>query len=296
MKLLMLKGLPASGKTTYAKRIVAKSREKNTKWIRVNKDDLRAMLHASIWSKENEREVLAIRDHIIKESLYNGHNVVVDDTNFNPVHEEQLRKLAQRYSADFEVKFIEVPIEKCIKRDLERPNSVGEAVIRKMYNEYLAPVKTAAVYKPPKDAPTAILIDIDGTLAHHHDRSPFDWSRVGEDTLDKVVADIVNHYYRTGRDLMSESPNPSIILLSGRDGSCRDLTEKWLADNNVQYDHLFMRPANDNRKDFIVKREIFDQNIKDKYNVLFILDDRNQVVEMWRSMGIKVLQVAEGDF
>lgn len=57
-----------------------------------------------------------------------------------------------------------------------------------------------------------------------------------------------------------------------------------------------MRPEGDERKDSIVKQEIYEKYIKDRYNVRFVLDDRNQVVDMWREVGLKVLQVAPGDF
>jgi hypothetical protein len=87
-----------------------------------------------------------------------------------------------------------------------------------------------------------------------------------------------------------------VFAVSGRDGSCRELTENWLAANNIPFDGLFMRPVGDMRKDSIVKMEIFENEFKGKYNIKFILDDRNQVVAMWRSLGLTCLQVADGDF
>jgi len=57
-----------------------------------------------------------------------------------------------------------------------------------------------------------------------------------------------------------------------------------------------MREAQDTRKDSIVKQELYQKYVQDKYNVSFILDDRQQVVDMWRSFGLTVFQVAEGDF
>jgi hypothetical protein len=84
--------------------------------------------------------------------------------------------------------------------------------------------------------------------------------------------------------------------MSGRDGSCRDITIKWLEDNNIKYDSLLMRAESDFRKDSIVKKELFDNHIKNKYFIEYVLDDRNQVVDMWRDMGLKCLQVQEGNF
>ncbi len=73
-------------------------------------------------------------------------------------------------------------------------------------------------------------------------------------------------------------------------------TMKWLNDNGIKFDDLYMRFTNDSRIDSIVKQEIYEMCIKDKYNVLFVLDDRDQVVNMWREQGLKCLQVAEGNF
>lgn len=288
MKLMMLKGLPASGKTTYAKKLAEDG------WTRVNKDDLRAMLNNGKWSGKNEKYVLQVRDNIIVSSLQAGKSVVVDDTNFNPAHAERLKQLAKEHGAAFETKFFDVEVEECIKRDLLRPVSVGEKVIRDMYDQYLAP--QPEVYKYKAGVPTAILCDIDGTLAHGIGvtRKPYEWDKVGTDTLDETVAGVLRQYRPT--DVMDDDPQPKIILLSGRDGSCRAATEEWLDRHDIKYDVLLMREENDVRKDYIVKRELFDQHVRENYKVLFVLDDRNQVVNMWRSMGLKCLQVANGAF
>ena len=276
MKLLMLKGLPASGKSTFARKLAEDG------YIRVNKDDLRSMLHAGKWSKENEKQILRLRDSIIVDSLVVGKSVVVDDTNLAAKHKERLQQIAREYKAQFETKFFDTSVEECIKRDLGRAVSVGEKVIRDMYKQFLA---QQDVYCPPQDRPTAIICDIDGTLAHMNNRGPYDWGKVGTDTVDDSVMELLNRYGDT-----------HIILLSGRDAVCRPETEEWLRRYGITYDHLFMRAENDNRKDNIVKRELFDNHIRDNYRVQFVLDDRNQVVEMWRSMGLKCLQVADGDF
>ena len=77
----------------------------------------------------------------------------------------------------------------------------------------------------------------------------------------------------------------------------RERTEAWLSFYGVKdYEFLLMRRENDFRKDNIVKQEIYENHIKDKYNVLMIYDDRDQVVNMWRSLGLKVYQVNRGDF
>lgn len=281
-KLLMLKGLPASGKSTFAKELV-----KTQGYVRVNKDDLRAMLHGSKHTKGNEAQTLRIRDAVIADSLHNGRNVVVDDTNLNPIHEQVLRELAAQFGAQFSVKFFDVSPAECIERDLKRPVSVGSRVIMQQYNQWLRKAPVEPVFNP--ELPTAILCDIDGTLAKMGTRSPFDWKKVGQDTLNRPVAHVLDKFARDG--------DVSIVMMSGRDSVCRQETRDWLKRHHIKYTALHMRAEGDNRKDNIVKRELYEQHIAGKYNVLFVLDDRNQVVDMWRNeLGLTVLQVAEGDF
>jgi hypothetical protein len=132
----------------------------------------------------------------------------------------------------------------------------------------------------------AIMCDIDGTLAHMVDRKPFEWHRVGQDRVDTIIAKILDEF----------SDRYRIVLMSGRDAVCREETEYWLKINNIYYDELIMRPENDNRKDSVVKRELYEAHVEPRFSVLFVLDDRDQVVKMWREIGLKCLQVAEGDF
>lgn len=280
MKVLLLRGLPASGKSTYAKELVAV----NHNWVRVNKDDLRAMMNNGEFSWKLEKQIVKAERELAENALKLGKNVIVDDTNFNPDHVIFFSRLAYQYGAEFEIKFFNTPLEECIKRDNKRPNGVGETVIRKMYNQYLKP--KPAVYERNDILPTAIICDIDGTLAHMKNRSPYDWGRVGKDDVDPIIKSLLNKLKN----------KYFIILVSGRDEVCREETEQWLSNNGIEYRFLLMRRNGDNRPDTVIKKEIFENDIRDDYNIEFVLDDRNQVVEMWRSLGLKCLQVAEGDF
>lgn len=133
----------------------------------------------------------------------------------------------------------------------------------------------------------AIIVDIDGTLAKMNGRSPFSWDKVGSDTVNEPVKKLVNMYARNG----------VVILFSGRDSVCRDLTIQWLDKHDIKFDGLFMRPKGNNEKDSIIKRRLYDEHIAGKYNIEFVLDDRDQVVEMWRKdLGLTCLQVDYGNF
>lgn len=293
--LTMTKGLPASGKTTWAKLEVAKSKGKVK---RINKDDLREMIDDGIWSKENEKHILKVRDKLVVHYMSNGYDVIVDDTNLAPKHQATLQELAEGFQANFEVKsFLEVPLLECIKRDLKREKPVGERAIRSMYNAFIRKKGEVKQYTPPTinpDLPNCIVVDIDGTLAHMNGRSPYDHTKVSEDIVDENVRDVVNRY--ADIDPNTGLRSTYVVVVSGRKDICRPETIEWLQDNQVIFDEIHMRKTDDDREDSIIKQEIYEQYIKPRYNVRFVLDDRDRVVKMWREQGLKVLQVAEGDF
>lgn len=283
---VMTKGLPASGKSTWAEQVILERPAGAA--VRVNRDLIRTMLHADRWKgSDTEDLTVAARDVLLEIAMQNRVDVVItDDTNLDPKLEEHFHRLAERYLYDFQVKdFTSVPVKTCIERDLKRSRSVGEKVIKRMYAKYLEQPYEAIEGTP--GLPWAILVDVDGTLAHMQGRSPYDYTKVATDLLDEVVAELVASAADAGY---------TIIVCSGRDDSCRDDTADWLNRHKIHFDQLLMRKTGDDRKDSIVKSEIFDQQIAGKYNIRYVLDDRDQVVEMWRERGLKVLQVAPGDF
>ena len=214
-------------------------------------------------------------------AIEKGKHVIVDDTNLAAKHELRIKQLIKGKAELVIQDFTDVPLKTCIERDLKRPAPVGERVIRNMHKQFLVQVST---YIENTELPKAIIVDIDGTLAKMNGRSPYDLSKVKEDACNSVVKGLVNAYSET------------VIILSGRDGICKQDTIDWLKQNEIKYDELFMREEGNKEKDAIIKRKMFDQNIRGKYFVEYVLDDRNRVVEMWRSMGLTCLQVADGDF
>ena len=94
----------------------------------------------------------------------------------------------------------------------------------------------------------------------------------------------------------ADNPVTRIVLCSGRDSGLRDATEAWLTKHSIFYNALYMRASGDNRKDSIVKVELL-QDIQRDYGWPWLgVDDRQQVVDAIRAQGIRVLQVAPGDF
>jgi predicted kinase len=286
MKLILTKGLPASGKTTWAKEYIQKYPET----ANLCKDDLRLQLSGT---NKREKRIIKVRDLLTEYYFEQGYSVIWSDTNLNPVHLRRATELAAQYQVELKIQdFTDVPLAECIRRDLVRSNSVGQQAIEQMYYDYLHTPESAPVYDP--QLPDCYLVDIDGTLAlvggasplENRGRSPFAWDRVGEDALNPAVAQTIA---KLGRD-------SQIVLLSGRSSVCYDLTVTWLKEHSIDYKDLFMRPVNDQRPDEILKSELYYFHIRDRYNVIGVIDDRPKVCRMWRSLGLSVFQVGNPDY
>lgn len=278
----MTVGVSGSGKTTWAKSVVAA----DGNCVNINKDDLREMLHNSVHSKGRESLVIKVQEAIVGLAIESGNDVIISDTNLNP---DNIERIKNKFSdkADVVIKdFTDVPLKTCIDRDSKRSKPVGEKVIKDQYRRYIK--KEPNVLEQDKTLPKAIIFDIDGTLAHMTDRKPYEWNKVGEDLVDEELAQMARDMYLLGN---------WILIVSGRDEVCRKETTEWLNKNKIPYNALFMRQEGDNRRDSIIKKEIFFNYIQPNWYVRFVFDDRDQVVnEAWREIGIKCYQVAEGDF
>lgn len=292
-------GLPGSGKTTETEDFL----RKNPDWVKIGRDEFRFMLrNAPVLGFREENMITSMVFDAARKALRSGFNVILDNTHCKVEYIEQaIEELGEM--ADIEYRLFDVPVETCIERDSRRDRVVGEKVIRKMAKD-LKNLKDSFHFQPQKarerkrkdyskdwnpDLPNAVIFDIDGTLAHFgNKRGPFDWKRVGVDDVDRVVARQLQMHRKNG---------DTILIVSGRDGSCRQETSDWLEFYDLEFDQLFMRPVNDFRKDNIIKKEIYHNEILGKYNVIVIYDDRDQVVKMWREeLGLKVFQVEPGDF
>lgn len=283
-KIIMLKGLPASGKSTWAKEKI----NENSNYIRINKDDIRESITGK-WTSKKEKIVISIRNSLIKTGISLGKNVIIDDTNLNPKHEQSLKTLAQELGVEFEVNdsFLKVSVEECVERDIKRDKSVGYKVIYKMYYDYLYQDPSKKIVNSSNKKRRCVICDIDGTLAHNYGgRNIYDLTRVKEDTPDPLVCAVLDGLDSTfGIDYLD------IIIVSGREDDCRKETEEWLYHNMIPYKALYMRKSGDKRDDAIVKEEIYKEFIEPEYCVLGVIDDRNKVVRMWEKLGVKVMKV-----
>ncbi len=294
MSFTMTRGIPASGKTTWAKECALKSGGK----IKVIcKDDLRAMFDAGKYSKEREVFINKVRNKLIIEALDAGYSVIVADTNISSKDEKTFADLAALYKTKFEIKEFHVRLEDALLRNRGRTDKapVPDKVIIDMYYRLNSP--NLPTYRN-KELPPAIICDIDGTIARRVERSPFDMSRVGEDEPISEVIEIIEKF----------SIDHKIIFLSGRT-DCYDDTWKWINANINLHFHtkkksvepidcqlvstMFMREVGDVRKDCIFKKDAYNKYIKDVYDVKFVIDDRAQVVSMWRDeLNLRCLEAA----
>jgi hypothetical protein len=272
----------------------------------------------------NEKLVTEVRNAALKAALKKGRNIILDETNLNPRNFEEVTKIVKELniSAMIMEKPFYIELEEALERDSKRIGTakVGEEIVRKFWKK--SGGKQHKFYKPkaeifqPGDVdeiilcpdfdlalPNAIISDLDGTLAlfnsigkngqavlkHKgvHVRSPYDASKCEADAPNEPVVAVIDSFYKNGY---------KIIFCSGREDCYRTQTEKFITKHlGIEYE-LFMRQTADQRKDSIIKQEIYNKNIKGKYNVFFVLDDRDQVVELWRSLGLTCFQVAEGNF
>lgn len=291
-KFIITVGLPASGKSHFAEQWVAEDPENR---VQVEKDQIRKDARLFKGGEYNhkrgdEAAVVRERNRLISEALSSGKSVISSDTNLGGNHIASMSKIAREYGASIEVReFLDVPIATLLERDSKREGSVGEQVIRRMFHQHIKEMPT--FYKWVDDREVCVISDIDGTMTlGPKDRSPYEWGKVGNDDLNIATSAILDGVQFIGYV-------EKTILFSGRDESCRKETEEWLAKQCIKYDELHMRPAGDVRNDAEIKLELFNKHIRDKYNVLFVLDDRPRVCDMWRDvLGLTVLQLGDVNY
>lgn len=305
-KLSITVGIPGSGKTTEAFRIQHAAEPGEVELV--SRDDLRHLLYQSegILSNAEESNITKIQKMIVKEGLRANRHVIVHDMNLREKYRKQWAEIAWKMGAEFKIiDLTHVPMAECVVRDNNRMRSgqrhVGGALIMNLHQKFVkgkgpveypeSPLICPVVpepYVPDVSLPKAVIVDIDGTVADCTGvRNPYDPSKYH---LDKPKTKVIKLVQELHYDLGYE-----IIFCSGRHEDYRDATEEWIYEHIKVPFRLLMRHYKD-RDDSVEKLDLFNTFIRDSYNVKFVLDDRKRVVEMWRSLGLLVLQVDEGDF
>lgn len=305
--LVITRGLPGAGKATFARRWVDEDLEKR---IRVNYRDLYTSMYGrSRPPREPQKNSVRKAQHAqVQALLLSGISVVVDDENLVLRDARAFADLALRTGAEFQVRdFTDVSLSECIQRDAGRVFSVGEQTIRDLYRRYKFPLpkveptprragERPAWYKPhDTSAIPTVIVDLDGTLARNITNremwGPRFEERVYEDEVNQSVLRFITGWLMQGYEL---------IFMSGRAEISRAETMRWLFDKaGIREDEyeLFMRRNGDGRHDYEVKADLFEEHVRPYYaNVALAIDDRNQVVDLWRGIGLECWQVRDGDF
>lgn len=327
-RMILLVGLPGSGKTTWAKSHLDMG---GVIRYRINWDELRTEMGFHTFKRAEEE---AMQEESFRRAQLAGvtgvKEIIVDNTNLNEKTRGRWESLAEQNGWEYEEKWFNQPVDLCVLRDSYREGKaqVGRTVIERMA------LFAGLIEIPPslsKGMRNLVILDIDGTVANlTHRRGilcPKCFSCLGTGRQpDPNLADMdivcgacngkghrgkdwYNFYKHVSRDtpiqpildLATTLRNAGyrILIVSGRPINWGDLeigkeTVAWLKKHNVIYDHIFMRAGGDAREDTVVKQEILDKLPKDR--IAYVLDDRSSVISMWRRNGLTALQVAPGDF
>lgn len=290
-KLMILVGPPGSGKSTFA--------------LDQCLDNSHMYVNQDLQGKE-------VHIKFFDECIRLGENIVVDRMNFSKEQRAKYLDKAKEQCYKTEIHVFCEPYNRCLENCLERENhptipkgdeDTARAALDMFFKKYERPTSNEAAsikfhYGRQNEfgKHKAIIVDLDGTLCniehrlHHMHGENKNWGAF----LSECDQDFVNDWCRR---IINGNSGSYTILCSGRPSDiCRDKTETWLKDNSIAYDHLFMRAAGDYRRDDIVKEIILDFEILPLFEVLYAIDDRKQVVDMWRRRSITCLQCAEGNF
>ena len=287
-KIIVLQGPPASGKSTWA-RETAKA---GTPYVIVNRDSIRNA-RGEYWIPDQEDYISDIEEYGVRSAINRNLIPIIDATNLNPSTIRKWENLAKELDCEIEYKQFYIPFKEALERDANREQSVGKKVLRKFYERYFYEQYAKEIgydsrlIRDANEKPDCIVIDLDGTVALHRNRLPFDWDKLETDFFDPRMHHIIMTYVKSGVKL---------IFLTGRPESVRLATENWIG-NNLQTDYeLIMRPVNDSRSGEIAKKELWEKYVEPYYNTICVFEDSNKCVNMWRELGLLTCQVANADY
>ena len=302
-KLILVQGISGSGKTTYAKQWVE---EDPIHRVRLNYDDIRCMLD-KYWVPEREPLMQSIFKGALQGAIDGEYNIIIDNmSNLNPKHIKEYQDLIHDYNLkhennqyEIEFKLLDTPLEVCIERDSKRIVSIGEKVIRQQWRKYRDYIIQQSVkemldnqVKDDPNLPHCIIVDMDATLCFNTSGRPF----YGPGTAEQIINDIPNTNVIDLVKAYCDIYDCELVIITGRDESCRKATLEWLDKHYLDPNLLLMRKEGDYSKGDECKKKLYEEHIKGKYNVDLVFEDSSKVVKMYRDLGLTVLQPNEGKF
>ncbi len=314
MKITILCGPAGSGKSTYRNELIKKDQETSFNTVYISGDE-QGKAHFDLFKKSVENKV---------------NHIIIDRMSFNKEQRNRFLLPAKTIGYTSEIVVFHVPRQICFDRIMARQNhpTINGKMLIDGGNEINSPGEKArqansaldtffTKYERVEDfeadkvtrlgwvedtgkTKPAVIIDLDGTLCNidhrlphvkHENKKHNRWDLFNKE----IPNDSLNQWCK--QLYLYMGVHHPIILCSGRVDSSRQNTENWLKKHEIKsYRHLFMRHRSDFRQDYIIKEIILDFEILPRYNVLFAVDDRKQVVDMWRRRGIVTLACADGEF
>lgn len=267
-KCTFIKWLPGSGKSTYAK----------TLWVSIFNRDTARIEYPHL----KEKEIWILELDFMRDNI--EYDICIDNTH---MWKSLLGKIEFAKQLWYDVEVFDTRtlydsdkeyLQQSLLQNIIREEKVPESVI---YEMYLSEIKI--------DWPVYVC-DIDWTLANLDHRLHYiKWEKKDHDSFYNNVADdepipamidTINALWK----------NATIILVSGRRNECYWDTMRWLEDYWVRYDYILMRNSWDFSPDTNVKTKIYNRCLKQN-NVVWVFDDRINVVDMRRELWLYVFDV-----
>jgi len=300
-ELLLTRGIPGSGKSTWARRWVMEDPENR---VRVNRDDIREELYGKEYhgnqTPENENRVTSYEHNRIKAALSNGKSVVSDNMHLNPRFTRDFYKMAKEAGVPIRNKDFPISLDEALRRNAARDRVVPADVIRKIYSQNLGPngefhhFDGSYAVKPfvkPLVRRQGVIFDMDGTLTNvSHVRHFVRGKYRNFDMFHRSSVFCPPNQEVVDMAFDTHDKNLAVIIVTARSEPYREVTQKWLDERNIPYENIYMRPEGDQRQDAIVKAEIL-QDILVDYDVVHCVDDNVNVKKVWAEAGIRTTVV-----
>lgn len=296
-KLTLMVGPPGSGKSTFAK------------------DPYNFL--GDVFYVNQDSQGKQGHQELFREALHLNMNIVVDRMGFNKQQRANYLLEAKAKGYETEIIVLHQPYAVCLDRVLKRignhetivDEKGARSALQTFFTKYERPeageADTIKFLYPDGPKERVIICDLDGTLCNvehrrHHVRltdeeiaagKKKNWTKffagIPQDTVNEWCKDIIVSFAEFG---------VSTVFCSGRGDNERKATQEWLDYNGFGHQELYMRNRHDSRRDDVVKEIILDFELLTRYVPYFMIDDRQQVVDMWRKRGFTCLQCDVGDF
>jgi predicted kinase len=297
---IVTRGLPASGKSTWAKQWVVAAPNR----VRVNRDDIREEFYGKDYKQNGDAEnkVSEIENNRLHAALRSKKSVVSDNMHLNPRFLKNFHKMAAQYGLKLQHRDFPIDIEEAKRRNANRERVVPPEIIDKIAREQLGPngefhyfdgdYTPREFVAPEKPGQLAAGFDLDGTLSNTRGITHFVKGKYRNFDMfhrSSFFTETNPEVEQALRDLQAQGV--AVLGTTARGEAYREVTELWLNNKGIHLDNLFMREEGDFRPDYEVKSDMLRDKIKPHYDLAIQYDDNFQAVKAFRDGGINVVVV-----